>query len=66
MEVRITILTLAVAAVNFANGKPIFRVPVDPDVEPARESQLMVSKYLLKHAEVICLSMQELFCVMLL
>lgn len=44
MEVRIIMLLLTVAAVNFANGKPIFQVPVDPDVEPARESELMVSK----------------------
>lgn len=46
MEVRSIILLLAVAAVNVANGKPIFQVPVDPDVEPARESELMVSKCL--------------------
>lgn len=44
MEVRIIMLLLTVVAVNFANGKPIFQVPVDPDVEPARESELMVSK----------------------
>ena len=45
MELRIVMLFLAaVAAVNFANGKPIFQVPVDTDVEPARESELMVSK----------------------
>lgn len=50
MEVRIISLLLAVAAVTFANGKPIFKVPVDPDVEPARESELMVSKCLFKHA----------------
>ena len=50
MEARSIILLLAVAAVNFANGKPIFRVPVDPDVEPARESQLMVSKCLSDHS----------------
>ena len=44
MELRIiTLFLVAVAAVNFANGKPIFQVPVDPDVEPARESELMVS-----------------------
>lgn len=46
MEVRSIILLLAVTAVNVANGKPIFQVPVDPDVEPARESELMVSKCL--------------------
>lgn len=46
MVVRSIILLLAVAAVNVANGKPIFQVPVDPDVEPARESELMVSKCL--------------------
>lgn len=47
MEVRIIILLVAVVAVNFANGKPIFQVPVDPDVEPARESELM--DYLVKY-----------------
>lgn len=50
MEIRSIILLLAVAAVNFANGKPIFKVPVDPDVEPAKEHELMVSKFLSKHA----------------
>ena len=49
MEVRITIaLLLAVAAVTeyvtFASGKPIFKIPIDPEVEPAREYELMVSK----------------------
>ena len=50
MEVRSVILLLAIAAVNFANGKPIFQVPVDPDMEPARESELMVSKCLSDHS----------------
>lgn len=48
MEARILLL-LAVTAilefVTFASGKPIVKIPVDPEVEPARESELLVSKY---------------------
>ena len=49
MEVRITIsLLLAFAAiteyVTFASGNPISKIPIDPEVEPASEYELMVSK----------------------
>lgn len=46
MEVRISLLLIVAAVtgfVTFASGKPIIAVPVDPEVEPARESELLVS-----------------------
>lgn len=45
MELRIISLLLAVAV--YTSGKPISKIPVDPEVEPAREYELMVSKFLL-------------------
>lgn len=58
MEVRISLLLIVAAVtgsvVTFASGKPIIAVPVDPEVEPARESDLLVSKcFCRRHIQMI-------------
>lgn len=47
MEVRISLIVVIAAVSGFvtsANGKPIASVSVDPELQPARESELLVSE----------------------